>query len=331
VIPVTFKSAFRAAIVVASLAAHVSAQPAATPMDPKLIESTVESLAHVIRQEYFDVAVAAKVEQALKAASAEGRYASAATLEALAQQLTGDLFGVTHDKHLIVAVTRPPGVKPPGGGPARDRRDQPTSTGFRRVEILAGNVGYLDLTMFLRPVEHRDALAAAMQTLRTADALILDMRDNGGGSPATVALLISYLFDQPSLPLFEVISRSGNVESYSTEPESAGIERNGGRPIWVLTSRRTFSGGEGLAFLLQERQRAEVVGEKTAGAANPGRPYPVNDVFEVTVPNGHIRSAIKHSNWEGDGVTPDVSAPAADALDIALDRARQELRKRKGP
>ena len=307
----------------------MSAQPAATPLDPKLIESTVDSLAQVIRQEYFDEAVAAKVEQALGTASAEGRYATTATREALAQRLTADLFGVTHDKHLTVAVTRPPDVTPPGGGPARNRRDQPTSAGFRRVEILAGNIGYLDLTMFLRPVEHRDALAAAMQTLRTADALILDMRDNGGGSPATVALLISYLFDQPSLPLFEVISRSGDVESHSTEPASASIERNGARPVWVLTSRRTFSGGEGLAFLLQERQRAEVIGEKTAGAANPGRPYPLNEVFEVTVPNGHIRSAVKHSNWEGDGVTPDVSAPAATALDVALERARQELLRRK--
>jgi C-terminal processing protease CtpA/Prc len=86
-----------------------------------------------------------------------------------------------------------------------------------------------------------------------------------------------------------------------------------------------------LAFLLQERQRAQVIGEKTAGAANPGKPYPVNDVFEVTVPNGHIRSAIKHSNWEGDGVTPDVSAPATSALDIALARARQDLQQRKTP
>ena len=159
----------------------------------------------------------------------------------------------------------------------------------------------------------------------------LYMRDNGSGSPGTIALLISYLFDQPSLPLFDIIPRSGDVETYSTEPASAGIERNGARPIWVLTSPRTFSDGEGLAFLLQERQRAQVVGEKTAGAANPGKPYPVNDVFEVTVPNGHIRSAIKHSNWEGDGVTPDVSAPATSALDIALARARQDLQQRKTP
>jgi hypothetical protein len=328
---VAIKSAFRAAIFVASIGAHASAQPAATPIDPKLIGSTVESLAQVIQQEYFDVAVAAKVEWALKTASAEGRYASAATLQALAQLLTGDLYAVTHDKHLAVAVARPPGAVPAGGGPARDRRDQPTSAGFRRVEILAGNVGYLDLTMFLRPVEHRDALAAAMQKLRTADALILDMRDNGGGSPATVALLISYLFDQPALPLFDIIPRSGDMQTYSTAPASDGIERNGARPIWVLTSPRTFSGGEGLAFLLQERQRAQVIGEKTAGAANPGRPYPVNDVFEVTVPNGQIRSAIKHKNWEGDGVTPDVSVPANNALDIALDRAQQDLRKRKTP
>lgn len=68
------------------------------------------------------------------------------------------------------------------------------------------------------------------------------MRDNGGGSPATVALLVSYLFDQPGLPLFDVISRSGAVETYATEPQSAALQRNGRRPVWVLTSRRTFSG-----------------------------------------------------------------------------------------
>jgi len=309
--------------VLASLAIGVViAQGPVTSLDPSLVRPTVESLSEVISREYFEVAVAAKVEASLKAALADGRYASSPTPEALARALTRDLYAVTHDQHLVVTVKRPPGVAPAAGGPPAARRDQPTDAGFRRVEILPGNIGYLDLTMFLRLTEHRDALAAAMTKLQPARALILDMRDNGGGSPDTVVLLMSYLFDQPSLPLLEIIPRTGETQAYATAPAGAGIERNGSRPVFVLTSSHTFSGGEGLAYLLQEHKRAIVIGEKTAGAANPGRPYPVSETLEVTVPNGRIRSAITRSNWEGDGVTPDVIVPAATALDVALERAR---------
>jgi C-terminal processing protease CtpA/Prc len=93
----------------------------------------------------------------------------------------------------------------------------------------------------------------------------------------------------------------------------------------VLTAGRTFSAGEGLAFILQERNRAEVVGETTAGAANPGRPYRLNSHFEVTVPNGRVRSAVRGGNWEGVGVQPDVAVSASDALRVAHARALRQL------
>lgn len=310
----------RTALLVLAIGAATAAQ---SRLDPPLIRSTVESVARVIHDEYFDVPAAARVETALEAALADRRYATAPTPEALAAALTRDLYGVTRDKHLSVAVTRPSAAPPPGGGPSRNERDRPTGAGFRHVEILPGNIGYLDLTMFLRLTEHRDALAAAMKKLQPASALIIDMRDNGGGSPDTVVLLISYLLDEPDVPLLEIIPRSGEAQVYATAPASAGIERNGTRPVFVLTSSHTFSGGEGLAYVLQERKRAIVIGEKTAGAANPGRPYPVNEIFEVTVPNAHIRTAIRHGNWEGEGVTPDVPVPAAKALEEALARARK--------
>ena len=102
-------------------------------------------------------------------------------------------------------------------------------------------------------------------------------------------------------------------------------ERDGRRPVYVLTSARTFSAGEGFAFLLQERGRAEVIGERTPGAANPGRPYPVNALFEVTVPNGKVVSAVRRGNWEGIGVVPDIEVPAAEALRIAHARALERL------
>lgn len=203
-------------------------------------------------------------------------------------------------------------------------RARRTNFGVQRVEVLAGNVGYLNLTWFYRLEEAREVISSAMQLLESADALILDMRENSGGSPETVALLASYLFDAPGLPLFEIVPRSGSGDQYNTlEP---GVpERNGTRPVYVLTSRRTFSAGEGFAFILQERRRIAVVGEPTLGAANPGRSYPVSPRLEVMVPNSQVRTAMTGRNWEGVGVMPDMAVPAGDALRRAHIHALREL------
>ena len=99
--------------------------------------------------------------------------------------------------------------------------------------------------------------------------------------------------------------RDGDPVAYTT-PSPGVLGRDEQRLVFVLTAKTTFSAGEGFAFLLQERARAVVIGERTAGAANPGRSYPVNERFEVTVPNGRVRGAVSGGNWEGSGVTPDV-------------------------
>jgi len=230
---------------------------------------------------------------------------------------------VNNDIHLGVCGGRA-ALVPAGATTHR----QPTTAGFTRVEVLPNNLGLLEMTMFLRPIEHREALAAAMKQLERCDAVIVDMRANGGGSPATVALLMSYFFDEPELPLFEIVPRTGTPDSYGTEPASAGLIRDGRRPLFILTSTRTFSAGEGFAYLMQERKRGVIVGERTAGAANPGSGYPVNDRFQVTIPNGRVSSAIRRSNWEGTGVDPDIAVPAVQALDAAIQRATAVLKAR---
>ena len=311
------------ALLVAWLAGLVGLAGQAPQLDATLVERTVAGVVEVFAREYFDLPKIEPARSALQAGVTDGRYARAASAEQLAQWLTRDLFVVTRDHHIFVQVARAPAP----GAASPPRRDVPTNAGFARTEILEGNVGLLDMTMFLRPVEHRDALEAAMKMLRPTAALILDMRANGGGSPGTVALLMSYLFDDAGKPLFEIVPRTGTPEMYKTTEEAIAW-RDGKRPVFVLTSRRSFSGGEGLAFLLQDLKRATVVGEPTAGAANPGRPYPVNDVFEITVPNGQLLSAGSRRNWEGSGVTPDVVVPAADALTEAHTRALAALRPR---
>ena len=278
-------------------------------LDPAFVKATVESLGATISKEYFDPAVGRDVDAALRRSLADGRYAGAGDDQALASLITRDLYAATRDKHLVMQALR----------------DVPAER-----ERSAGNVGYLEMTTFFRPEEAGDAIATAMRMLAHADALILDMRPNGGGSPDTVARLASYLLE-PGVPLWEIAHRPPDgPDHYATvivpTPDVT-------RPVYVLTSPATFSGGEGLAFILQERHRAEIVGEVTAGAANAGRPYRVNARFSVTIPNGQVKSAVGGGNWEGAGVTPDVKTSAADALTVAHGRALRRLidRERPGP
>jgi hypothetical protein len=313
----------------AALTPLVAQQPASR-FDRGLIREAVESVAAVVDREYFDAAVGARVAAALRQSLSGGRYADAESLTSLAEMLTRDLQAATHDQHLVVRVVADvsAGSAPrPSSEASRELETRRVNSGIQRVEILAGNVGYLNVTAFYRLDEARDVIAAAMRTLRRADALIIDVRGNSGGSPDAAALLASYLFDAADLPLFEIVPRSATGgRRYATE--SPGLpERNQTRPVFVLTAARTFSAGEGFAFILQERRRAEVVGETTAGAANPGRSYPAGVRLEVTVPNGHVRTAVTGRNWEATGVVPDVKVPASDALRVAHVRALRELLK----
>jgi C-terminal processing protease CtpA/Prc len=299
--------------------AVVTAQAPSPALEPAAINAAVQQVTTVFANEYFDIPLSTKVAAEINARAAAGRYSDAVKAPDLAKRLTADFYELTKDKHVSVAVARREGGTAQSGP---ERRNVPTTAGFRRTEILPGNIGLLDMAFFMRPVEHRDALAAAMQTLEPADALILDMRENSGGSPGTVALLVSYLLDPPERSLFEIVTRRGTRETYSTEPVPT---RNSRRPVYVLTSRRSFSGGEGLAFLLQDLKRAVVIGEVTAGAANAGRPYPAGDLFDITVPNAQLLTSVTKRNWEGPGVTPDVRMPAADALRVAQLRAIDDL------
>lgn len=315
------------------LACAVSVPSAQSPSGPRTttlssdtLRSTVMDLADIVGREYMDAAVALRIADALRRRVDAGEYASLTTPDALATRLTRDLLTESQDKHLAVTLVRASSPTAPAATKPSTREEdvRGTNGGVQRVEILPGNVGYLNLTSFWRLEEAREPIGTAMRLLQHADALIIDMRENGGGSPETVAFLMGHLFDEGGLPMFDIVSRSGNVVSYAT-PASAPAERRPRRPACVLTSSRTFSAGEGFAFLLQERRRAEIVGERTAGAANPGRPYRVSELFEVTVPNGKVRSAVGGGNWEGRGVTPDIEVAADAAIRVAHSRALKSL------
>jgi C-terminal processing protease CtpA/Prc len=154
--------------------------------------------------------------------------------------------------------------------------------------------------------------------------LVLDVRDCVGGAPATVALICSYLLGPEPVHLIDIESAAGREQSWS-HAWVPGRRFGPDRPVAVLTSARTFSGGEELAFDLQELGRAVLVGERTRGGAHPRVGVRVHSHLEVTVPCARAVSPRTDTNWEGVGVTPDLEVPEGQALDAALRRLSERL------
>jgi C-terminal processing protease CtpA/Prc len=126
--------------------------------------------------------------------------------------------------------------------------------------------------------------------------------------------LCSYLFDDEPVELSGIYDRpSDRVKQAWTLPYVPGRRYGAARPLWVLTSGMTFSGGEALSYDLQQAGRATVVGERTGGGAHPRRGFRVNEHLEATIPVGRAVSPVTGSNWEGTGVAPDIAVPAGDA------------------
>ena len=67
--------------------------------------------------------------------------------------------------------------------------------GFKKIEMLEGNIGYLDIRAFADSHLGGETLESAMRFLQYSDGIIIDLRNNFGGSPFMVTTLASYFFD----------------------------------------------------------------------------------------------------------------------------------------
>jgi C-terminal processing protease CtpA/Prc len=198
---------------------------------------------------------------------------------------------------------------------------------FDKAEILFGNIGYVKFDGFMDPSVCAPTVTAALSFVANADALIFDLRENGGGDPAMVAFIASYLFDGRT-HLNDLYNRKENsTEQYWTLAYVPG-ERMPKQPVYVLTSKRTFSGAEEFAYDLQTQKRATLVGETTGGGAHPVAGHTVADYFMVGVPFAKAVNPVTKTNWEGTGVEPDVKVSAAVALTTAEKLAAEKIQAR---
>jgi C-terminal processing protease CtpA/Prc len=200
--------------------------------------------------------------------------------------------------------------------------------GFERVERLAGNVGYLEIRSFgFDPADIADVAAAAFTFLGRTDALIIDVRRNGGGSPFMVAHVASYLFGPQPVLLNSLYWRPRNrTDDFYTMRDLPGTRYGPDKPVYVLTSRNTFSGAEEFAYDLQTRKRAVIVGDTTGGGAHPGGMQRVTEHFGVFVPTGRAINPITKTDWERVGVRPDIAVASDQALRTAHLTALRGLR-----
>jgi C-terminal processing protease CtpA/Prc len=179
--------------------------------------------------------------------------------------------------------------------------------------------------MFADPAVCGRTVAAAMDFVAHTDAVIFDLRDNGGGDPQMVALIATYLFDGKE-HLNDLYDRkSDKTTQFWTQPSVPGTKVGGAKPVYVLTSSRTFSGAEEFSYDLKNLKRATIVGETTGGGAHPVRGMRVDDHFMVGVPFARAVNPVSKTDWEGTGVEPDVPAKAADALETAQKLAEAKL------
>ncbi len=315
-------------------AALAQALPAASiPIDAAGQNAVIESLGQQLKSQYVFPDIAVKTASALAAKAAHGDYREAKNTAEFTKALTADLKVIGNDKHLAVKFA-PDASLPPSNDDKTADNKEPTpeemaqmiahmrsasareSYGISRVQLLPGDISYIDLRSFGHPEIVGAAYDSVMSLVAGTKALILDLRQNGGGATDGVAYLLSHFFaignDRHLNDLY--VRADNSTRQYWTTPSA--MPRFAG-PIYVLTSQHTFSGAEECAYDLQTQKRATLVGETTGGGANPGDWIPLGHGFMAFIPMARAINPITKTNWEHVGVKPDVEVPAGLAMKVA--------------
>lgn len=310
-----------------SIAARPAGEAAAdnSPLSDEELQAIITESAEQLEQKYVFPEVGDKMAAHLRESLEAGRYDDLTDPAKLGQQVTEELRDICHDRHLGLRPAAPPQRRGPGSLMRRS-----TNHGFLKTEILPGNIGYIKFNAFEPSEEALRVAAAAMEFVREADAVIFDVRENGGGSPRMIVCLTSYLFDKPThLNSFYNRITDETTETWTTENEPAW-RFPADTPVYVLTSSYTFSAAEEFTYNLQCLKRATIVGETTGGGAHPVRGEFVGGRMQLRVPYARAINPITNTNWEGVGIKPDVESSAPDALDAAVEHAKAAIAEKSG-
>jgi hypothetical protein len=284
-------------------------------------QQVLDQIVARLHYDYVLPDIAARMIDMLHANARRGAYDTQFDGPGFADRLTADLQAVSDDQHLRVGYSLPRLPEEDAEASPDDRQAyqgelDETNCGFQSMAILPGNFGYLHLTYFGAPDACADAAATAFRFLAHTRGLVFDLRQNRGGDPRMVALLESYLFDR-SVHTDDIYNRrEKKTTQYWTHPEKLEV-RMTTQPVYILTSRLTFSAAEQFCYDLKNLGRALLIGERTGGASHPIRNRRINDHFFISMPEYRYISPITSKDWEGQGVAPDVPAAPWNAIMLA--------------
>jgi hypothetical protein len=299
-------------------------QNAAGLADKAYRDRVLRKVAELVETKYVLEAEAKGFADAFRARAAAGAYEALPDPAAFAAKVTADLVAITADKHLNfrVVVASDAGEKASGTlhHPVRYYRLRlKENTGFQRLEWLGPGVGYLDLRRFYSFDQAKPMALAAMTFLAEARAVIIDVRENGGGSDD---YLSSYFLHYPTQLSGSYARETGRLAERWTRGD-IGLAPRLDVPVFILIGPNTFSAAELFAYDMQSRKRATLIGEPTKGGAHSVDVFPVADRFEFYISTERCVSPVTGGNWEGTGVIPDIRVPADKALEAAQAEARK--------
>jgi len=302
-------------------------------VDFKSKKEIIDSVCKVLNENYVFPEKAAKMANFIQKQFKENKYSRVNSIQEFTNVLTTDLRSICKDEHLRISLK--PNLPPPDTSSeeekekARKQRiemDRKQNFYFKEVKHLDDNIGYLRFDEFADPKYAGPTAVAAMDYLAGCDALIIDLRYNGGGSPDMVTFLLSYFFDEPVN--FNNFSTRANNEikqewtySYVNGPKLTDVD------LYVLMSRAySFSASEGFAFALKNLNRATIVGETSSGGAHDEDFFYLREhSIELKIPTRRAYYPETGLNWEGTGVEPDVKTSAKGAFDKAYSLALQNF------
>lgn len=318
-------------------------QAASKPLSAADKAAAIELLAQRLSAKYIFADVGDKMAAAVRDHQRNGDYEKVGSDAELATLLSAHIQAVNPDKHLSIRYV--PNALPDRPRPSMKQampaevRQRMTDVGqylnftFEKVERLQGNIMYLKFNGFFDAQIAKTAATAAMNLAANGNALIIDLRENGGGDPNMVAYLASYLLGDQKVHLSDIHFRADNeTNAFWSDPNVPGPRFGADKPVYVLTSGKTFSAAEDFTYNLQAIKRITVVGETSGGGAHPIQPFRIGTNLLAIIPVGRSINPITQGNWEGSGVKPDVAIAADQALTKANALAlRQVLPKVNNP
>ena len=296
------------------------------------IQPLVEKIIQTLQENYVYPDKAQEMGNYLQDRLQGKQYDSITDVNALARQLTEDIQEISKDRHLNLhynpqMFNHLQHSEEDEGEPNNNewlQRGQYNNFGFEKVSWLTGNIGYIRLRNFYDAKHAGEIAIASMNFVANSDALIFDLRSNGGGSPTLIQLITSYLFDEPKHLNTFYWRPTDTYQQFWTQTHVQG-KKLLDIPVYILTSKHTFSAAEEFTYNLKNMKRATIVGETTGGGAHPGEMKTLTDGFVMFVAMGRAINPITETNWEGTGIEPHIGVSSNEALATAHIHAVKHL------